>query len=282
MKSFIKKIFSKLVNLFFTNKFGLFVLDNLNYEINKNYKKITYKNLKINFSTVSFKSLQRANSFSFKEPETLDWIDSFEQNTIFFDVGANVGIFSIYAALKKNCNVFAFEPSIFNLGPLTKNIQLNNLEKKITIITAPVSDKSSINPFQYSSIEVGGAHNTFKENYGFDGNPLRKKYEYMVAGISLDDLIKFYKLKSPNYLKIDVDGIEQLILRGSLNMLQNLNSILIETNENFPEQHESIQKILLENNFKLTHGKYREKEMIGESKNFDKVYNQIWNKVNVF
>ena len=226
MKSFIKKIFSKLVNLFFTNKFGLFVLDNLNYEINKNYKKITYKNLKINFSTVSFKSLQRANSFSFKEPETLDWIDSFEQNTIFFDVGANVGIFSIYAALKKNCNVFAFEPSIFNLGPLTKNIQLNNLEKKITIITAPVSDKSSIHPFQYSSIEVGGAHNTFKENYGFDGNPLRKKYEYMVAGISLDDLIKFYKLKNPNYLKIDVDGIEQLILRGSLNMLQNLNSIL--------------------------------------------------------
>ena len=35
-----------------------------------------------------------------KEPETINWINKFKKNSIFFDVGANIGIYTLYSAVK--------------------------------------------------------------------------------------------------------------------------------------------------------------------------------------
>ena len=50
-----------------------------------------------------------------KEPETLDWIDTMAEGSALVDVGANVGLYSVYAAKARKCQVYAFEPSVFNL-----------------------------------------------------------------------------------------------------------------------------------------------------------------------
>ena len=57
----------------------------------------------------------------------------------------------------------------------------------------------------------------------------------------------------PEYIKIDVDGIEHLILSKADNLLQNkdLKSILIEINENYKRQLNSVLKIMKKNKFKL-------------------------------
>ena len=59
-----------------------------------------------------------------KEPETLEWIDQFKGDKIvFWDIGANVGLYSIYAALKhKDIQIISFEPSVNNLRVLSRNI----------------------------------------------------------------------------------------------------------------------------------------------------------------
>ncbi|MBW1804027.1 MAG: hypothetical protein JRJ85_25250, partial [Deltaproteobacteria bacterium] len=44
--------------------------------------------------------LMRAECFHTKEHENLDWIDTFSEDSVFWDVGANVGVFSLYAALR--------------------------------------------------------------------------------------------------------------------------------------------------------------------------------------
>ena len=75
----------------------------------------------------------RVNTFFTKEPDTLNWIDSFKKNSVFWDVGSNIGLYSCYAA-KKNCNVFAFEPSYFNLPILSQNINYNRIQNKVSII----------------------------------------------------------------------------------------------------------------------------------------------------
>ena len=54
-----------------------------------------------------------------------------KNNGVFFDIGANTGIYSIYAGIQKSkLKVFTFEPSATNLALLSRNIFLNNLSKK--------------------------------------------------------------------------------------------------------------------------------------------------------
>ena len=74
----------------------------------------------------------RVDTFYNKEPETLDWINKFINTNpiIFWDIGANIGLYSLYAAIKhKNCEVISFEPSTSNLRILSRNIYINNLKK---------------------------------------------------------------------------------------------------------------------------------------------------------
>ncbi len=212
----------------------------------------------------------RAESFHSKEPETLNWINEFESNSNFFDIGANVGIYSCYAAKSKNSNVFAFEPSIFNLELLGKNINENNLNKNITIIPLPLTDSSKISEFNMSSVEYGSALSTFGEQYSHDGNKMRIKFSYKTLGISLDKICEEFKLPTPDYIKIDVDGLEHLILDGADKSIESTKSLLIEVNDDFDLQKKKIKSKLEKLGFKL-----KQKE---QSNIISRVYNQIWAK----
>ena len=67
----------------------------------------------------------------------------------------------------------------------------------------------------------------------------------------MDEIIKNTKFEKPNYIKMDVDGIEHLILKGSLGVLKNVESILIEVNKNYKKQSNDIEKYLSVSGFKL-------------------------------
>ena len=83
---------------------------------------VKYNDIKMQFAVPNHLNQYRVDTFSIKEPETLNWIDSLPEESELWDVGANIGLYSIYAAKKKKCNVFSFEPSVFNLELLAKNI----------------------------------------------------------------------------------------------------------------------------------------------------------------
>lgn len=79
----------------------------------------------------------RNNTFSSKEPETLSWIDSFAAKDVLWDVGANVGLYSVYAGLR-GVIVYAFEPSVFNLEFLVRNIHANLVTDAVGVIPVAV------------------------------------------------------------------------------------------------------------------------------------------------
>ena len=109
------------------------------------YQSIKILNKNINFYSPNQTIEWRIKSFFTKEPETLEWIDSFDNSDKFvlWDIGANIGLYSIYAALKhSNCKIVSFEPSTSNLRTLSRNISINNLENKIKIFTNPLSNKT--------------------------------------------------------------------------------------------------------------------------------------------
>ena len=106
----------------------------------------------------------------------------------------------------------------------------------------------------------GGAFNTFGEEINFEGKKIDSKMEYRIYGTSINYILEKDILNIPDYIKIDVDGIEHLILDGASNYLNNnkLKEILIEINENFEDQYRSIFKIMNENNFILKDKKRNE------------------------
>ena len=267
---FLKKIFINFINFILFFEIFRRIFSRIHSLQMQNEKTIKVDNKILKF--INFNSLTnfRINTFFIKEPDTLKWINTFNENDIFWDIGANIGLYSIYAAKIKNTRTFAFEPSVFNLELLARNIFLNNLSDKITIIPNPLNDSNKISKFQLSSIEYSSALSVFDKNHNQFGNEFKMNFEYYFNSFTIDAMIKSYDLKTPSHIKIDVDGLEHLVLAGGILTLPYLKSILIETNDFFIEQSEEIIKILKKNKFRL-----QTKSQIS-NENGVKMYNQIW------
>ena len=127
-----------------------------------------------------------------------------------------------------------------------------------------------------SNIEMGGSISSFSENYKHDGKNLETIFKYKTLGISGYDLIKSFQLKQPKYLKIDVDGIEHLILLGMKNFLKDAISILVEVDMRFISQKEKISTCLKNFNFELI--ATEQSKIINQSEENKNIFNQIWKK----
>ena len=223
----------------------------------RSYKSIKILDKKIKFF-VPNKLLQwRVDTFFIKEPETLEWIDSFQtkDNLIFWDVGANIGLYSIYNSLKHpKSTTIAFEPSSSNLRVLTRNISINNLEKNIKVVSVPLTNKKNIfQEMNEGQFVEGGALNSYGEKFDFEGKEFKSTMKYSLLGTTMNFFIENSILDIPDYIKIDVDGIEHLILQGGDKFLFNekIKSLSIEINENFKEQYNRVMNLMEKYNFKI-------------------------------
>lgn len=230
LRKIIYNIFSYLIEYSIFNKI---------FSIIKSIDK--FKSIQINDETrIFFLDLNwitkfRIDTFHSKEPETIDWIKSFGPG-VFWDIGANVGLYSIYASLYvPNLKVVAFEPSVFNLDILVKNINKNKLNENIQIITNPLSKNNIIDNFFFSTFEKGGANSSF-------GKKIDNKLYYKTNSINCEILKNIYKIKEPNFVKIDVDGNELEILKSIFRVYPNVNSFLIEVNDNKDEIYSLMEK----------------------------------------
>jgi FkbM family methyltransferase len=217
----------------------------------------------------------RARTFSSKEPETLEWIDTISEGAVLWDVGANIGLYSIYAAKKRRCRVFAFEPSVFNLELLARNTFVNDLSKQICIVPLPLNDYLGASQMHMTTTELGGALSTFDRNFGWNGEVIRQVFEFQTIGLSMDDVVHQLAIPAPDYIKMDVDGLEHFILMGGREVLSNIKGILIEVNDDFYEQAGRCRELLEQSGLILL--EKRHSEIVSSSiYGFQNCYNQIW------
>lgn len=254
------------------------------FYIADSYKSLEINNKKITFFTPNYLTEWRVSTFFTKEPETINWIDTFKTNEkefIFWDIGSNIGLFSIYAAITQpKCKVISFEPSSNNFRVLTRNISLNKLENSIKIFNNPLTDKSKkFLMMQDNEFNEGGALNSFGENFNFEGEKQSFSMNYQLLGFNIKDILDSKILELPDYIKIDVDGIEHLILKGAGDYLRDkkIKSISIEINENFKEQFNNIIDLMNKNNF-IFIKKEQNNELKNSNSLFSKSYNYIFNK----
>lgn len=238
-------------------------------------REVEHEGCRLRFAAPNELCNWRAQTFSSKEPETLQWIDSLPEGSALWDVGANIGLYSVYAAKRRQCRVWAFEPSVFNLELLARNIHLNELVSRVCIVPLALSNAIGSNELRMTTTEWGGALSTFGEQYGWDGEAIRKVFEFQTMGLPMDAARDLLGIPQPDFLKMDVDGIEHLILSGGASVLAGVQQVLIEVNDDFQEQAEGCERLLTAAGLTLKHKLHS--EMIDNSTTgFQNTYNQIW------
>ena len=251
----------------------------------RSYKSIKILGKEIKFFVPNQLLEWRVDTYFIKEPETLEWIDSFQEkeNLIFWDIGANIGLYSIYNSLKHpKSTTIAFEPSSSNLRVLTRNISINNLEKNIKVVSIPLTNKENIfQEMKEGQFVEGGALNSFGEKFDFEGKEFKTTMKYNLLGTTINYFLENSILDIPDHIKIDVDGIEHLILEGGDKFLNDkkVKSLLIEINENFKEQYDKVLNLMNKYEFKLLYKKHND-DMLPEQSKFKNTYNYIFKKLN--
>jgi FkbM family methyltransferase len=122
---------------------------------------------------------------------------------------------------------------------LSRNISINKLQNKIKIFQIPLGNKKNkFLKMKESAFVEGSALHVFGENYNYKGEKFLSNNNYKIYGTTINYLLSQKILDIPDYIKIDVDGIEHEILKGANLYLKNLKikSLLIELNKNFKKQ----------------------------------------------
>jgi FkbM family methyltransferase len=204
---------------------------------------------------------KRIDSYIDDEPFTVKWIESFTPRSIFFDVGSNIGGFSLITHfIESDIKTFSFEPNFKNFYTQVEAIRKNNI-KNIYPFNLAINDRDKFNNFIYDSVEIGS-----KGNFGDElknqllnseyGNPFKEGhsivFETGILGVSLDSLVYRYNLPVPNYIKIDVDGNDFLVLKGAKKLLNenSLKEIFIEVDDKIYDGNE-VETFMSMYNFKL-------------------------------
>jgi FkbM family methyltransferase len=137
-----------------------------------------------------------------KQPATIQWIESFRPDSVFWDVGANVGVYALYAALRGDARVVAFEPAAVNFFLLAANCEANGLGREKSIGHMAVSQFVPAESFRFRGTSVP-----------------RHPTQQAALILSMDQLVEEYGVACPNYIKIDVPALTEAILVGGPRLL---------------------------------------------------------------
>jgi FkbM family methyltransferase len=184
-----------------------------------------------------------------KEPFTVEWIErSIRPGDVFYDIGANVGPYSLIAAKTtgNRARVFAFEPSPSSFRDLFRNVLLNDCAESITPLPLALWSESGLLSFRFSSLRSGAAKHRVSSDLGLGGPQVAR-----VIGVCLDDLVERFGMPVPTHAKIDVDGGELEVLRGAVRTLTRLEwrSIIVEIDRGETERNRAIKALLAEAGF---------------------------------
>ena len=189
----------------------------------------------------------RAETFYSEEPETVAWLDSIGPDGFLWDVGANVGLYSLYAAKVAKARVLAIEPEAQNFAILLENIVLNDLQHAIEATNLAISDRFGLGRLFVHAMTKGGAYNTFAARTADRDGPEAGAgvVTQVQVGTSLDDLVMTFGFDAPTHIKIDVDGNEPAIIRGATRVLSNerCRNVLVEIQRNAPDHVAAVAQL---------------------------------------
>lgn len=157
---------------------------------------------------------------------------------VMIDVGANAGFYTLHLAKTyKNANIISIEADPETSSILEKNCNLNNLSN-VTIHNLAIADREGELTL-YQSASHSGIHSIFEPANSQDTSSVK------IKSTTLDNLIhgSFNKVA---WIKIDVEGAELSVLRGSSKTLKITNKIFVEVHEHILKQNNETSKEIID------------------------------------
>jgi FkbM family methyltransferase len=205
------------------------------------------------FATTGSSSKKRLRTLFSKEPVTLAWIDTFAEGDTLYDIGANVGMYTVYAAVTRGAAVYAFEPESLNYAELNKNIYLNDLHGRVFGYCVALSDVDKPDRLLLSDFGLGISYHDFEENSWTEDKKFAPDWHVSrdnrraqgCIGHRLDTLVAG-GLPAPHHIKIDVDGLEHRVVEGMMSTLADprLKTVLIEINFDIPKNLAIVERMV--------------------------------------
>jgi FkbM family methyltransferase len=213
--------------------------------------------LKTNKGNLQFEALSPVEVFRIKEyGDEKFFLDKFlkliHTNDIIYDIGASVGLITVHAALfAREGTVIAFEPDMETMDRLKHNVSLNNFSNVIFINYAVSDNNGEVVLFTDGA---AGKAPTLRKQINREGAPEK---QLIVETRALDDEILNGNIPLPTVLKIDIEGAEELCLRGAKKLLsgqlgEKPRLIFLELHPEFLPSFGTTAELV--HNFVLNHG----------------------------
>ncbi len=185
-------------------------------------------------------------------PEVRAWLESFAPGDVFYDIGANIGMFSLTVAKihRGQIKAYAFEPSFSTFGSFVHNVIGNGFEDVIIPFSIALGRGQELLDFNYTDITSGASVHTLGRLVNQTGGEFTPAFKQQVISYSLDNLVDQFDFPVPTHIKIDVDGGETEIIEGMQKTLArpDVKSVLVEVTE-VSKDDPSVRQII--SNFEI-------------------------------
>ncbi len=215
------------------NKFQLFLLKSTSFIRYISFSCFENNGIKKigNLSFLSnFKYNYQIIKFSKNDPTIVNLKKLVSKDSLFIDVGANIGIVSLIISRLVD-KVYSFEPVISSYINLCRNIEINNI-KNIVPLNIALSEKCSL--LEITNIPYGETNKVLKTH--ILENEICREYGFLnVFASTLDNLNKYYlHLKNDKkiIIKIDTESHELYVLNGAKSFLMNKAPIIVCMEQN--------------------------------------------------
>jgi FkbM family methyltransferase len=162
-----------------------------------------------------------------------------EDDDVVIDAGANMGLFSVFASYYGAKMTYAFEPQSQALEIMRRNIALNSMESKVSIVEYGLSDKEGTVEMHCSS----DFHASASIVMSLEGGETKA-----IHCITLDKWCIDNDVKKIDFIKADIEGAERLLLKGSEQILARFAPKLAICTYHLPDDKEVLTELILKAN----------------------------------
>ena len=181
-------------------------------------------------------------------------------DSVFWDIGANIGLFSLYAAaMNQNATILAFEPAAHNYASLCENVFINRCENIHPYAIALGVQKLRFVDLYLSEMQAGSSIHNIEERSPWATSDVVFKQPCLAS--SIDELVLEHGFPQPTIIKMDVDGVEVGILKTAAVALKKVTALLVELDAFDEAEVESAQEILRAAGFSLQESSTRDKKI---------------------